>query len=248
MGTAIIDADSFFYRAALTCKELVTLDKTGTLYYEAYNLKTAYKYLKDTADNIANKINCSDWVMVTGGVGDNFRLRINPTYKANRKHQAKPIMLDKVRDMAFKNFDVKYIFHLEADDTCRILLEQNKDNVIVSIDKDLQTVSGKIYDAYHDKIRYISPEQAENNFKRQLLMGDKSDGYDGLPKVGKATADKMILDGITIDDIAQKYIDCGLGLEEFERVYNSAKILGKNEYDKGIITLYGGKKLDVRDN
>ena len=150
--------------------------------------------------------------------------------------------------MCFANFPIVYTPHLEADDTCRILLEEDKENVIVSIDKDLRTFSGKIYDSYHDEIRFISPKQAEANFKRQLLIGDTTDGYSGLPKVGKATADKLLLKGITIDDIAQMYIEAGLGIEEFEKVYNCAKILGKDDYNDGVITLYGGKKLDLRDN
>ena len=245
MARAIIDADTYFYKAALTCNELIEIQ--NGIYYEAYNINKAYDYLLDTFQTLTSKCGCDEYVLVTGGVGNNFRYLINPSYKSNRKKQAKPIMLDKIREMVFKSFPVAYTPYLEADDTCRILLEDNKDNVVVSIDKDLRTFTGKIYDSYHDEVRYISPIQAEANFKRQLLMGDKVDGYDGLPRVGKATADKLLLKGITIDDIAQMYIDAGLGIEAFEKVYNCAKILGKEDYKDGVITLYGGKKLDLRD-
>lgn len=244
MSKAIIDIDSYLYRAALTCNELVELQEG--LFYECWNLNKAKEYLKDIAQSIMDRVGVDGYVFVTGGVGKNFRYLVNPNYKSNRKKQAKPIMLDKVRDMCFKEFPMVYIPHLEADDTCRILMEENKDNVIVSIDKDLRTFSGKIYDSQHDVLRYISPQQAEANFKRQLLMGDKVDGYSGLPKVGPATADKMILDGITIDEIAEKYVEVGLGLETFEIVYNCAKILGKEDYDDGIIKLYRGKTIDAR--
>ena len=245
MARAIIDVDTYLYKAALTCGELVEL--SPGIYYEAYNLNKAKAYLKDTFESLTTKCGCGEYVLVTGGIGNNFRYIINPKYKANRKKQAKPIMLDLIRDMIFKKFPVVYTPYLEADDTCRILLEEDTNNVVVSIDKDLKTFSGKIYDSYHDEIRYISPIQAEANFKRQLLMGDKTDGYDGLPKVGKATADKLLLKGISIDDIAQMYIDAGLGIEGFEKVYNCAKILGKEDYNNGVITLYGGKKLDLND-
>jgi DNA polymerase-1 len=126
-------------------------------------------------------------------------------------------------------------------------MEEDKNNVIVSIDKDLKTFPGKVYDSLHDTMRYITPLQAEANFKRQLLIGDKTDGYDGIPGIGQAKADKLLLSGITIDDIAQMYIDKGLGIEQFEMVYNCAKILGKNDYDNGIIALYNGKKLDLKE-
>ena len=244
MSRAIIDADSYFYRAAITCNELVEIQRD--IYYECYNLNKAREYLTKTAEELTENCGCSDYVFVTSGGGKNFRYLINPSYKSNRKKTPKPLMLDKVREIAFKEFPVVYIPHLEADDTCRILLEEDMDNVIVSIDKDLRTFEGKHYDSYHNVLRYINKQQAEANFKRQLLIGDKTDGYSGLPKVGPATADKMILDGITIDEIAEKYVEVGLGLEGFETVYNCAKILGKEDYRDGIIKLYGGKELDVR--
>lgn len=246
MSKAIIDSDSYMYKAACTCNELVDLG--DGMYYEAYNINKAYNYMLETFQSLASKCNCSEYILVTGGVGDNFRYIINPSYKSNRKKQAKPIMLDKIREMVFNNFPIVYTPHLEADDTCRILLEEDKDNVVISIDKDLRTFSGKIYDSYHDEIKFITPKQAEANFKRQLIMGDKTDGYDGIPGYGKAKTDKLLLSGITVDDIAQMYIDLGLGIESFETVYNCAKIIGKDDYNNGIITLYGGKKLDLRDN
>ena len=245
MARAIIDADTYLYKAALTCNELVEIQPG--IYYEAYNINKAKSYLEGCFEELTCQCNCEEYILVTGGASGNFRNIINPEYKSNRKKQPKPLMLDLVRDMAFKTFPIVYTPYLEADDTCRILLEDNKDNVIVSVDKDLRTFPGKIYDSYHGDIKCITPLQAEANFKRQLLMGDKTDGYDGLPRVGKATADKLLLKGITIDDIAQMYIDSGLGIETFEKVYNCAKILGKEDYKDGVITLYGGKKLDLND-
>lgn len=245
MARAIIDADSYFYRAALITKELVQFDEDK--YYEIYDLRKARNYMGEIFQELASKTNCDEYILVTGGVGKNFRYIINPSYKSNRKKEARPIMLEKVRELAFNEFPVAYIPHLEADDTCRILMEEDKDNVIISIDKDLRTFVGKIYDSYHDTIRYITPLQAEANFKRQLLIGDATDGYKGINGIGPATADKLLLAGISIDEIAEMYIDKGLGIEQFETVYNCAKILGKEDYNDGIITLYGGKKLDLKE-
>lgn len=244
MSKAIIDIDTYLYKAALTCNELVEIQ--DGIYYEAYNINKAKDYLEEIATSLTTKAGCDEFIFVTGGVGQNFRYIINPSYKANRKKQAKPIMLDKVREMCFQHFPMCYTPYLEADDTCRILLEENKDNVVVSVDKDLRTFPGKIYDPYHDKMRCITPQQAEANFKRQLLIGDKTDGYDGIPKIGPVTADKLLLDGITIDEIVEKYLDAGLTIDDFKRTYNSAKIIGNADYDDGIITLYGGEKLDTR--
>lgn len=245
MGRAIIDADSYFYRGAVACSELINIQ--DELYYEGYDLNKARQYLRDVFAELSSKTNCDDYVLVTGGIGKNFRYLVNPNYKSNRKNMARPIMLNKVREMAFNEFPVVYTPHLEADDTCRILMEEDKDNVIISIDKDLRTFQGKIYDSYHDTIRYITPLQAEANFKRQLLIGDKTDGYDGIKGIGTATADKLLLAGISIDEIAEMYVEKGLGIETFEMVYNCAKILGKDDYNDGVITLYGGKKLNLNE-
>ena len=237
MSRAIIDADSYMYRAAISCKELIEIEPE--VWYEAYILNNARNYLRDTMKELTSKVGCSEYVMVTGGSGINFRKVINPSYKSNRKQQQRPIMLEKVKAMCMEEFPMCYIPHLEADDTCRILLEENKDNVVVSIDKDLRTFSGKIYDSYHDAMRFITPQQAEANFKRQLLIGDTCDGYSGIKGVGKATADKLLIKGISIDEIAQMYIDNGLSLDDFKMTYNCAKIIGSDDYDNGVVKLYG---------
>lgn len=244
MSTAIIDIDTYLYKASLACSDLVELEPE--LYYEAYNLNKARLFLKEIADTIPTQVGCNEYIFVTGGVGKNFRYVINPDYKSNRKNISRPIMLEKVRELAFKEFPMVYTPHLEADDTCRILLEENKDNVVVSVDKDLRTFSGKIYDSYHGVMRYITKEQAEVNFKRQLLIGDKTDGYGGIPKIGPATADKLLLGGITEDEILEMYLEKGLSVDDFKRTYNCAKIIGKNDFKEGVITLYGGEKLDTR--
>lgn len=242
MCKVIIDVDSFMYKAASTCNTLVELQKG--LYYEAYDINKAKEYLDETISNIMGRTSTNDYVLVTGGVGKNFRYRVCGTYKSNRKKTKRPIMLDKVREMMFENYPVAYIPHLEADDTCRILYEQGGE-CIASIDKDLCTFEVKLYDPYHDTMRMVSKQQGEANFKRQLLMGDSTDGYNGIPGVGKATADKLILSGITVDEIAEMYVDKGLSLDEFKTTYNCAKILGKDDYNNGVISLYGGEKLDA---
>jgi DNA polymerase-1 len=246
MGRVIIDGDSYVFKAAYATS---TLTEIGNgIYYEAYDINRAREYMKGMIDNICDKCAVNDYVIVLGAVGSrNFRYDINPTYKANRKAIKKPIMLDKVRSMVTSEFNTYSIPCLEADDVVRILYEEGEGNAIASIDKDLQTFPCKIYDSYHDTFTYVMPQQADANFKRQLMIGDATDGYSGIPKVGKATADKHLIKGITVDDIIQMYLDAGLSIDDFKRTYNSAKILSKDDYNNGVITLYGGEQLDVRD-
>ena len=248
MSRVIIDGDSYVFKAAYATSTLVNLDVNGEMYYEAYDLNKGRMYMRQMVDNICEKCSTNEYVIVLGAVGSrNFRYDINPTYKANRKAIKKPIMLDKIRGMVINEFDTVSIPCLEADDVVRIMYEEGDGNAIASIDKDLKTFPCKIYDSYHDTFTYVMPQQAEANFKRQLLIGDSTDGYAGIKGVGKATADKLLMDGIDIDGIVKMYLDKGMTIEDFKRTYNSAKIIGKDDYNDGIIKLYGGEELDVRD-
>ena len=243
---AIIDADSFIYRSALNCEELVQYDATH--YGIQYNTSKGIEYLNNFVQETLEALNLKEYILVVGGTGKNFRLDINPKYKSNRKQQKKPIMLDIIRGIVFNEFPVAYIPRLEADDTCRILVEEDKNNVLVSIDKDLRTFESKIYNPDKKDMRYVSKAQADIAFKKQLLTGDKCDGYDGLYGVGPKTAEKLLLDGITIEGILDLFLEKGYLQEDFERVYNCAQILGKEDYRDGTITLYGGKTIKVTDN
>lgn len=246
MGKVIIDGDSYIFKSAVATSTLINIE--GELFYEGYDLNKARKYMQDTVTNICDKCSVNDYVIILGAVGSkNFRYDINPTYKSNRKSIKKPIMLDKVRAMVVSEFNTVSIPCLEADDVVRIYYEGGEGNAVASIDKDLKTFPCKIYDSYHDSFTYIMPQQADANFKRQLLMGDSTDGYSGIKGIGKAKADKLLIEGIDIDGIKQMYIDNGLTELDFKRTYNSAKILGRDDYNDGIIKLYGGEELDVRD-
>ena len=244
MCKVIIDGDSYIFKAACATSTLINIE--GDLYYEGYDLNKAREYMKNIVSTICEKCSVNDYVIVLASVGTkNFRYTINPTYKSNRKAVKKPIMLDKVREIVINEFKTASIPHLEADDVVRIMYEEGDGNAIASIDKDLKTFPCKIYDSYHDTFTYVMQQQADANFKRQLLMGDSADGYAGIKGIGKATADKLLMDGIDIDGILQMYLDKGMTLEDFKRTYNSAKIIGAEDFNKGVITLYGGEKLNL---
>lgn len=247
MGRVIIDGDSYIFKAAYATSTLIDLDVNGEMYYEAYDLNKARKYMQDIVSLICEKCAVNDYVIVLAHEGSkNFRYSINPTYKSNRKAVKKPIMLDLVKEMVVKEFNTVSIPCLEADDVVRIMYEEGDGNAIASIDKDLKTFPCKIYDSYHNTFTYVMPQQAEANFKRQLLMGDSADGYAGIKGIGKARADKLLIDGIDIDGIIKLYLDNGLTIDDFKCTYNSAKILSKDDYSNGVIKLYGGDTLDTR--
>ena len=66
------------------------------------------------------------------------------------------------------------------------------DSIIVSSDKDMDTVPGKRYSPYHDKFFETSEYIANYNWLAQTLSGDSSDGYKGAKGIGKGRAAEVL--------------------------------------------------------
>jgi DNA polymerase-1 len=86
---------------------------------------------------------------------------------------------------------------LEGDDVLGIFATHPKlvetDTVIVTIDKDLQTIPGWIWDTGRmEEATHISLVQANYNHMFQTLTGDSTDGYKGCPGVGPVNAARIL--------------------------------------------------------
>ena len=78
---------------------------------------------------------------------------------------------------------------LEADDSLGIYATANPGNVIVSPDKDMRQIPGKLYDL--KDVTTITPEAGHQWHFIQTLAGDQTDGYAGVPGYGVKTATKL---------------------------------------------------------
>jgi hypothetical protein len=78
-------------------------------------------------------------------------------------------------------------FGMEADDLLGI--NQTKDTIICTIDKDLRQVPGQHYNFVKDEIFTVSVQQGLLWFYTQMLTGDASDNVSGIRGIGikKAT-------------------------------------------------------------
>ena len=122
----------------------------------------------------------------------NFRKKVYPNYKSNRKGQDKPDSLGNVFDTIEEVYDTITLPTLEADDVLGIYASRGY-AISVSIDKDLRGVEGWLYNPDKDtKPRYISKEEAERWFCIQWMAGDSTDGVAGMWRVGKKTAEKLL--------------------------------------------------------
>ncbi len=133
----------------------------------------------------------------------NFRYDVAKTrpYKGNRDKKHTPTYEEDIRKYIRGKWETVVAENVEADDLMG--QEQTRigptDSVIVSIDKDLDMIPGLKYNFMHEILYEVSEEQAWRNFCIQLLTGDSTDNIPGLPRVGKAKAEKM-LDGLEKDE------------------------------------------------
>ena len=153
--------------------------------------------------------------------------------------------------------NLKMIQYAEADDILGIvgsqtMLKDKPTTVIISMDKDLVSVPGYIYNPNKDtSIQEVSILDATVAFFHQALMGDATDNYKGCPSVGEAKASKIIegvykeiigddVDNFNYHDfvelawstIIDTYKKQGLTRADALKQARLAKILWFNDYDK----------------
>lgn len=186
-------------------------------------------------------------ILVALSEGNNFRKTILPTYKANRT-DAPPNMAD-AKAYIKDNYQTKSIDGIEADDILGILstydgLKGNK--CIFSIDKDFEQIPGVLINPNKDSSgegsetvytpRKITKEEADYNFFIQVLMGDTTDNYFGIPGIGIKKAIKILGNiGQSEADLWTKVVGAYLehGLTEEDALVQAicARILRAKDFD-----------------
>ena len=180
---AIIDADSICYRAAAGAGDDSPVEH-------------ALHNAKNIVDKIFELVEPETYTIYLGGEG-NFRFKIATIrpYKGNR-NQPKPVHLEAVRKYIANNWGVEFVDGQEADDACAIEHTKAVDNSIVScivgIDKDLYQLPGWHFNYVKDRMFWVTEIEALRNFWTQMLVGDPSDNIQGVPKIGKEKAAKLL--------------------------------------------------------
>lgn len=169
-----------------------------------------------------------------------FRHDVLAGYKANRS-AATPIGLRKLKDWINTQYDTKTKPNLEADDVVGILATSPKlikgRKIIVSMDKDLQQIPGEHLNGSRPEegTFRITSEFAERFRWMQVLTGDSTDNYAGLPGCGPVGATKVIAsarpDEPLSDVVLAAYLKAGLTKSDFAQQTNVATILTATMYD-----------------
>lgn len=190
---ALIDGDAVVYLAALRAEDVTDWgDGNGPI--KTLSMSEAEIQIVNYIDEVVQETGAdAEPVICLGGSGDYWRKKIYPQYKANRATIQRPELLPRCIDFVVDNYETASAPGLEADDMLGILhTTPGADTVIVSPDKDMRTIPGRLYNPRRKEWETITPSQAFYNHMTQALVGDSTDGYPGCPKVGPKTAPKII--------------------------------------------------------
>jgi len=178
--TALIDGDSLIYyeMGKPTLEEaLISLD--GRL-HQMFEKTNATKYAG----------------FLTAGRCFRYEAAKTKPYKGNRKHGDKPIIFPAIKEYLRQEWNFTSIPELEADDLVSIFhTDPFGTTVICSPDKDVLYQNRGLHYNY-GKAESIMVDEVESIrfLWKQMLMGDSTDGIQGIPKVGPKTAETWLKD------------------------------------------------------
>jgi DNA polymerase-1 len=166
---------------------------------------------------------------------NNFRKKILPDYKGNRKGTRKPMGYKVCVKHVTKHYHTLFMDNLEADDVLGILATDGDydKNIIISIDKDMKTIPCFYYNMDTWELNEYDEEEADYWHLRQTLEGDATDNYKGCPGVGPVKAEKILADPkyTDWDAVVGAYEKAGLTEEDALQQARVAKILRSEDYD-----------------
>lgn len=235
----LIDADSIIYSACLASKEE---DEDGF----QRDLDEAKLKLDNIVHGISSKIedmgiDNAECVLFVEGKG-NFRKAFTTSYKRKRKERQQPPLRDDLTNYVLEHYNSFQSVGCETDDSISITWQKYKDKydlIICSIDKDLKMIPCAFYDYYYNRdddkrMFVISEEDAERNFWSMMLIGDAADEVNGVPKIGKVGAEKILKGSVSRSQMAGRVYRAYLkaygvhrGAREFWKAYFLMKLPNK---------------------
>lgn len=191
--TLLIDADILAYQTSSANQK--TYDWGDDIISHSADLPAAKRAARDTVDHLMEKLKATDLVICLSDELNNFRKEVDPSYKTNRSGTVRPTHLYDMKDWLAEKYPSKIMQRLEADDVMGIMSTEphTGERIIVSEDKDMQTIPGLLFNPRKDKkVRTITLEQADRFLYWQTLVGDATDGYPGCPGCGPKMADEVL--------------------------------------------------------
>lgn len=199
----IVDGEIFCYAYVTNSKYMTEVETKNQEFYNMLDMKEVRADLKNRLNELMVLLKGKEMVLVFGPESFNFRKKILPTYKANRK-PTKPLGYWNLVQWCKENYTTIDYDGLEADDVMGIIhtspdIKKGMESVMISSDKDMKQIPGLFFNHTHTETKptTITLEEAVKWWMMQALMGDKCDGYDGLAGYGPVKAGKIIDEAIS---------------------------------------------------
>ena len=231
----LVDADSLIFASCYKKRDKPEDDK----YYR--DIEDAQAKFDEQFMSIVNKLEDMypiERVVTFSGSKGNFRKLITPVYKANRKKQELPPLLDEMHQFVKDEYDSIWGYGIETDDMVArywkgLSDEVGRDNVmIVSIDKDYKQFPCLMYNYHykHKEVLDISEDEALYNFYEQMIIGDTADNVNYFKGKGKKYAEKYLKECNTKYQYTRKMLELfkqdykGKGRQKYSECYHLLKL------------------------
>lgn len=227
----LIDGDLLLFKATVAAE--YESNPEGDIWLLSTNLQQARDIWDSQIKSITEALKTDDLVVVLSGPED-FRRALEPSYKGNRKGKRKPLGYNVMKEWLYERHPDRVIFNdcLEADDYLGILATTPDcpKRIIVSDDKDLQTIPGSLY--RQGTLHEISISMADGFWLYQTLVGDASDNYKGCPGIGDVKAKAILAKpGSDWENVRQAFLKVGLTDGDALLQARLARILRFDDWD-----------------
>ena len=223
----LIDMDYIVYKCCAATE--TEIDFGEDLIIVTSNFSDAYKCVKRELDRIKDELGGFDDLILFFTSPNNFRKKILPEYKGHRQRK-KPCGFKRVINNLKLEYRVILKDTLEADDALGMYATKFPGNIIVSPDKDMRQIPGKLYD-FKETVD-ITPEDGARWHLIQTLAGDNTDGYAGVPVIGVKKAMKIFEEkGYTWKAVVETFEEKDMTEEDALVNARLARILTTDDYD-----------------
>ena len=256
MRTLLLDGDLLVYRVAHQCQQVIAWDHDTWTYYG--DLAAARRSITAWLDRLTERLEADRTRVFLSDSKSNWRHLLLPSYKGNRAAWTeqqrgqdplilpkpgpqRPILHGALREVLRDEFAAESETSLEADDLLGIFSTSpgGGQRIIVSHDKDMQTVPGLLFNPDHaeDGIRQITLAEADRYHLLQTLIGDATDNYKGCNGIGPVKAEKLLppltaWDGVAAwDAVLAAYEKAGLSEEDALVQARISRVLRFGEYN-----------------
>jgi len=223
----LIDADFTVYKCCAAAES--EIDFGDDVIVVTSTFKDAYSCVKRELNKISSKFGDFDEMILFFSDSKNFRKDIQKDYKGHRNRK-KPCGYRRVINKLSEEYSVIKMPTLEADDAMGIYATQYPGNIIVSPDKDMKQIPGKLYN-FDESFTVIKSEGAKWHLV-QSMAGDNTDGYAGVPGIGVKRAVALFEEkGYSWKTVVEAFKEKGLSEEVALTNARLARILTTEDYD-----------------